>query len=74
MYTLHCTLILLRVCGCLDPFLPLLWLCDFVHGFVCRLDEAVRRIAGHLSSKSTAQKGWEAEVGKNASKSELVER
>ena len=72
MYTLHCTLILLRVCGCLDPFLPLLWLYDY--GFVCRLDEAVRRIAGHSSSKSSAQKGWEAEVGKNASKSELVER
>ena len=49
---------------------------DCVHGFVCRLDEAVRRIAaGTSSSKSSAQKGrGEAEFGKNVSRNELVER
>ena len=51
----------------------------YIHGVVCRLDEAVRRIAGQQSSKSSSQKGGgggggETEVGKSISKSELVER
>ena len=58
----------------MQPFLHQLWSVTVSMGFVCRLDEAVRRIAGHSSSKSSAQKGGETEFGKNVSRNELVER
>ena len=75
-YCLGLALMVLRVCACdvIQPFHHQLWSVTVSMGFVCRLDEAVRRIAGHSSRKSSAQKGGETEFGKNVSRNELVER